>query len=211
MIEIELKYGVSSAIQASIRQKLQDLPSHKLKKNIDFYYDTQQFDLFRQAVFVRLRNSSQLEFKFNEQAQKAHIQSIERTFPTSNLLDGNIAQTMNALFRRFLPHWHDAHNVKAALDENGLIELARIRKQREAYRDNDIVIALDTVEGLGTFLEIETQCEECTDTSKALTRLQAYASSLDASLYKYVAVGYVELWLREHNPLAYELGIYKVE
>lgn len=211
MIEVELKYKVSSSTQMSIRQKLQDVSAPTISNNTDIYYDTQQFDLLQQAVFVRLRNSSQLEFKFNEQAQKAHVQSIERTFPLSIMLHQDKAQAMNALFRRFLPDWHDVHNVKAALDENALIELARIRKQREVYRDKDIAIMLDNVEGIGRFLEIETQCEECTDTCEALARLQAYASRLDTNLSKPVPVGYVELWLREHNPQVYQMGVYKVE
>lgn len=171
--------------------------------NRDIYYDTSEFALLKQAVFVRVRNNTQLDFKFNEKLVKEHGQSTERTFT----LFPNPAMTekMNALFARFLPDWQVTASVETAIKENGLIELARIENRRDAYSRNEVYVSIDHVTGLGDFLEVETNSAEGTDTGKAVTRLQNFVADLHV---QHINVGYVELWLLEHNPRAYALGQY---
>lgn len=172
-------------------------------RNVDIYYDTPAYNLLQQAVFVRVRNNQHLEFKFNEHAEKTHGQSTERTF--SLLPDADMAAKMHALFTRFLPHWYTAPTVEAAFTHNGLIELARIENNRESFSQDGIYVSIDHVTGLGEFLEVETRCEEGTDTSHAQSRLHTFISDLNV---EHIRVGYVELWLRMHNPHAYQLGKY---
>ena len=125
--------------------------------NRDKYYDTPQFDLLQQAVFVRVRNDQQLEFKFNEQGETAHRQSTERVF--SLFPDPGTGEKMNALFTRFLPQWSASSNFSEAVTKNHLTELAYINNTREVYVDGAIHLSIDHVEGLGDFLEVETQCD----------------------------------------------------
>jgi predicted adenylyl cyclase CyaB len=112
---------------------------------------------------------------------------------------------MHALFSYFLPAWVPATPFNEAVKKNGLIELVRIENKREAYGSEHIALSIDHVEGLGYFLEVETQCEEDTDTSLAQARLQAFVSDLQV---QHIKVGYVELWLAQHNPEAYLAGRY---
>jgi adenylate cyclase class IV len=172
-------------------------------RNADTYYDTPGFDLLSQAVFVRVRNHRHLEFKFNEQADPAHIQSTERAF--SLLPEQRQAGEMNALFSHFLPQWRSADTVAEALCRNGLIELARIENRRAQYTYRNLVICVDQVEGLGEFVEIEMQCEEGSDTHQAIAQVQALAASFAA---RQVRVGYVELWLQKYHPQADHRGKY---
>src|SRR5260370_42620512 len=118
--------------------------------NIDRYYDTPRFDLLQQAVFVRVRNDYQLEFKFNEQGETAHRQSTERVF--SLFPDPSTREKMNALFTRFLPHWSASSNFSAAVTKNNLTELACINNKIEVYIGEGINLSIDHVEGLGDFL-----------------------------------------------------------
>lgn len=171
--------------------------------NRDIYYDTPEFDLLKQAVFVRVRNNEQLECKFNEKLVKEHGQSTERKFPL--FPNPAMAEKMNALFAHFLPGWQRATNVETAIKENGLTELACIDNRRDAYFGNDIYVSIDHVAGLGDFLEVETRSDEGTDASRAIARLQDFVADLNV---QHINVGYVELWLLEHNPRAYALGQY---
>lgn len=205
MIEVELKCELFPELLPKLQERLQHMTFDGRAHNVDRYYDTPRFDLLQQAVFVRVRNDQQLEFKFNEQGETAHRQSTERVF--SLFPDPSAREKMNALFTRFLPHWSASSNFSEALAKNNLTELAYINNTRGVYVDGAVHLSIDHVEGLGDFLEVEMQCEEDADTSKALALLHKFIADLDLQPIK---VGYVELWLRIHNPPAYQLGKYRL-
>jgi adenylate cyclase, class 2 len=206
MIEVELKFAIAPASRARLEKYLAMMGFARRLQNSDTYYDTPEFDLLCQAVFVRVRNQQRLEFKFNEQAAPEHLYCTERAF---SLASGprQLAE-MNSLFAGFLPHWRSEGTVSKALHENGLIELARIKNRRAEYIYENLVLCLDHVEGLGDFLEIETQCEEESETGQAVAQVQAFAAGVEA---RQVNVGYVELWLQKYHPYAYRQGKYQEE
>ena len=205
MIEVELKCELFPKSLPKLQERLQHMTFDGTAHNVDRYYDTPRFDLLQQAVFVRVRNDHQLEFKFNEQGETVHRQSTERVF--SLFPDPSTREKMNALFTRFLPHWSASSNFSEAVTKNNLAELACINNTREVYVDGAVHLSIDHVEGLGDFLEVEMQCEEDADTSEALALLHKFIAGLDL---QHIKVGYVELWLRIHNPQAYQLGKYRL-
>lgn len=204
MIEVEWKFELSLKSWPWLLERVATLHPTRPIENSDSYYDTETLDLLRQAVFVRVRNHQQLEFKFNEQAATAHTQSTERIF--SLVPEQQHAKEMNRLFSRFLPQWRSAETVEEALHNNRLVKLAHIEKQRVQYVDDDLVVCVDHVKGLGDFLEIEVQCEEGSDTSQTEAKIQRFVSGLEA---RQVRVGYVELWLQKHHLQAYQVGKYQ--
>src|SRR5579859_5502889 len=166
MIEVELKFAMSPDSRARLETYLGTIGCPCRLHNSDIYYDTSSFDLFSQAVFVRVRNQQRLEFKFNEQAAPEHISCVERAF---SLAPGpQQVEEMNSLFAGFLPGWRAAGAVGNALSENGLVELVRIENRRVEYIYENLVVCVDHVEGLGDFLEIETQCAEESETRQAI-------------------------------------------
>lgn len=206
MIEVELKFEIAPDACARLEKYLATIGAARRLQNSDTYYDTPAFDLLSQAVFVRVRNQQRLEFKFNEQAAPEHISCVERAF---SLAPGpQQVEEMNSLFAGFLPGWRAAGAVGNALSENGLVELVRIENRRVEYIYENLVVCVDHVEGLGDFLEIETQCAEESETRQAIAQVQAFAAGLEA---RQVHVGYVELWLRKHYPLVYRRGKYQEE
>src|SRR2546430_2068447 len=106
VIEVEMKFELPPTSRSQFKKHFAMMQLIHQLKNSDIYYDTPGLDLLRQAVFVRVRNHLRLEFKFNEQAAPAHIQSTERSFSLTP--EPPQAQEMNALFSQFLPHWHSA-------------------------------------------------------------------------------------------------------
>jgi adenylate cyclase class 2 len=203
LIEIELKCEVSPQLLEKVREKTQGMEFNGTVHNQDIYYDTPTWDFLRRAVFLRVRNNRTVECKFNEDITQEHGQAHERVFPLQ--ASSTQADKMNALFTYFLPRWIPAASFAEAVKKNGLIELVRIDNTREAYSSEDVTLSIDHVEGLGDFLEVETHCEEETDTRQARARLQAFVSDLHV---QHINVGYVELWLSKHNPEAYQVGRY---
>src|SRR5260370_1332684 len=55
--------------------------------------------------------------------------------------------------------------------------------------------------------QLEFKVNEHAETSEALALLQKFIAGLDL---QHIKVGYVELWLRIHNPQAYQLGKYRL-
>jgi adenylate cyclase, class 2 len=204
MIEVELKYQLNPALSAQLQEQLQQMSFRDAVDNHDMYYDTPAFDLLQHAVFVRVRNKRELQFKYNEAADKAHTQSIERSFTLEP--DSASLTSMNALFAHFLPRWLPASSFAQAIGLNNLIELASIRNKRKIYTQDNMIVSVDEVEELGSFLEVEAQYEEGKDTTSPLATLQAFAARFKLQP---VRIGYVELWLRSHNPQAYLLGKYQ--
>jgi adenylate cyclase class 2 len=203
LIEIELKCALTPQILEKVQAKTQTMEFKGTVRNQDMYYDTPTWDLLKRAVFVRVRNRRMVEFKFNENIDLTHRQSTERSFPL--LSSSESIEKMNALFSYFLPTWVATASFDDAVKQNGLIELASVDNTREEYTGEGIVLSIDHVKGLGNFLEVETHAEEGTNTDRAQKRLQAFVSDLDV---QYIKVGYVELWLLEHNPEAYAAGRY---
>src|SRR2546429_359947 len=144
MIEIELKYALNPALSAQLQEQLQQMSFTGAVNNDDLYYDTTSFDLLQRAVFVRVRNEHTLQFKYNEAADRAHMQSIERSFPLVS--DAASIASMNDLFTHFLPYWHPASSFAQAIELNNLIELASIRNKRKVYTQDNIIVSLDEVE-----------------------------------------------------------------
>jgi adenylate cyclase class IV len=206
MIEVELKFEIAPASRARVEKYLATMGFARRLQNSDTYYDTATFDLLSRAVFVRVRNQQRLEFKFNEQDAPEHLYCTERAFSLAS--ESSQVEEMNNLFAGFLPCWRVAGTVNKALRENGLIELARIENRTVEYIYENLVVCLDHVEELGDFLEIETQCEEGSETSRAIAQVQAFAAGVEA---RQVHVGYVELWLQKHHPYAYRRGKYHEE
>ncbi len=205
MIEVELKYNLTPESLSVLREKLRAMEFHGKVENSDVYYDTSTFNLLRQAFFVRVRNNHQLQFKFNVEGSIVHNQSTERAFQLP--LDQISAQEMNSLFARFLPGWIPAFSLEMVINKNGLIELARIQNTREVYSNDDMYLSIDHVKDFGDFLEIEIHSEEDADTDEALAKLQNFASNIKLEP---INIGYVEMWLRVHNPQAYQLGKYRM-
>jgi adenylate cyclase, class 2 len=211
MIEVELKFAIPADAQILLQTKLAALLTQPLGqvKSVDSYYDTASFHCLQQAVFIRIRNQKHLEIKYHEHADPAHMHATERVFPLN--AGPLLVKEMNILCARFIPEWQEAGTIEEAMCINGLTAFVCIEKRRTEYAYEDLILCIDSVEGLGDFFEVETRCEEETGIGQAIAKLQAFVASLAVSALHPVSVGYVELWLRLHLPQVYQLGRYQQE
>jgi adenylate cyclase class 2 len=200
--EVEITCALSPESQRLLHEKLSAMTRLATTQQLDTYYDTANWDLLRQAVFVRVRNSTTLQVKFDEEgSDKQHIECVERAF--SVLVP--LPETAHELLRRFLPQWVAVPTFEEAVAANHLNVLVRLKKTRTLYSDGELIVALDHVEGLGDFVEVEIVCEEGEETSRARATLTTFAHEIAAVPLQ---AGYTELWLEKHNPDAYRAGQY---
>lgn len=199
MIEVEVRSPLLPDIVARLTPRLETMHLREEKVSQDVYYDTPQFDLLRhrQVVFVRLREGRLLQFKFDEDSGQ-RLACIEREFLVQT--DGFLEKAQT-LFQTFLPTWRQAASWEEAVTNNGLVALARIDKKRRVYVDGPLIISIDHVEGLGSFVEIERNCEEGTDTQAAETHVHTFLREIGGIPLK---AGYFEMWVYRHNQSAYQ-------
>ena|SRR5579859_2042950 len=204
MIEVEVRSLLLPTVEAKLSEKLERMHLYEVKDSQDAYYDTMHFDLLRhpQTVFVRLRESHLLQFKFDEdQALRQRIACIEREFILS---EDHLPERAHALFQTFLPTWQTtATTWEEARTCNQLIELARIDKKRTTYIDTTglLIISIDQVAGLGTFVEIERNCEEGADIRTEEEHVHTFLQEIGGTSLN---AGYFEMWLYRHNHSAYQ-------
>ena len=153
MIEVELKFALSSDAYTQLQSQLLAMPSVQLlesKECNDVYYDTVNFDYIRRAIFVRIRDYTRLEIKYHEADDPEHIYSTEKVFPLDT--PGQALNVLDNLMEHFFPGWQPGTTVAEALENNYLQPVIPLRKKREHYQYHDLVFAWIRWKGWDIFL-----------------------------------------------------------
>lgn len=199
MIEIELKFELKDKLNINLKPN-----SEKVVE--DIYYDTKDYKLLKNGNFLRIRNGKQLDFKLSAN-DLTHLYCKETNYELNN---ENLKEISNVL--KDLDVNINLNNINDLFNE--LEILAPIKKKRRSYTlEENVVMVIDEVEDLGTFLEIEYDLEE-----DSLDNADYYKNLLVDILKKHniydtsfreVHIGYVELYLKKYNIEAYKLGLYQ--
>lgn len=205
-IEFELKYSipyVSDAVSA-----LQKVAQKQVE---DIYFDTNDYQLLRDGNFLRIRGNS-VDFKLFTENNLAHLLCKEKEF--SKLSFSGDSPAIRKLLQA-LELSTAFSNFDEFIGVNELIELAKISKTREQYSLEDgLSLVIDNVSNLShsLYLEIEKSFldKEQIDGDKEKVILENFLRDNhflpEGSVF--VPIGYVELFLRKHNFMAYKLGKY---
>lgn len=159
---------------------------------------------------MRIRNNSTFDIKFNqEDITKSLNDTIEHTHCDEVSVQLPLTEEAIATVNETLKTLKLAPMISPALDEfmqrNSLVHSLIIDKQRTSYGDSDFHIDIDTVEGLGEYLEIEKMTDEHADRDAILLQMKERLKGLPL---KHVDVGYNELYWRKHNFDLYLQGKY---
>jgi adenylate cyclase class 2 len=140
MIEVERKFRLGKdAAAGQIRQKLSAYPS-TITDQVDevFLQGIASFSDFKPGMPVlRLRSSNN---------------TVTMTFKKTINTEGNALELETTL--------GDSETTTAILNELGFTRVTRVHKTREEFDLEDMKVALDTVENLGKFVEIEVLTDE---------------------------------------------------
>jgi len=207
-IEVELKFEISDPVEvANYVQKLEVLGK---KRIVDEYLDTRDAALFVQGVFIRIRNGQKFDIKFNaddilktreQKIEHTHCDEVSNELPLTDLAMDQINSAAKIL--QMAPMVHP--DLTDFVNRNDLVPSLVIDKRRTSYQAGEFHIDIDTVEGLGSFLEIEKMTDELGDREALLSRMHEQLRGLEI---KHVDVGYNELYWRKHNFDLYLKGKY---
>lgn len=207
-IEIELKFEVLD--RNEVQRFVRDLKVIEQKSIVDMYLDTKEADLFKRGIFIRIRNGTKFDIKFNQEdigkslndiIEHTHCDEVSNPLPLTLASIASINETLKLLG---LTPMHDP-SLEDLMKRNSLIESITIDKQRASYQDGEFHIDLDTVKDLGEYLEIEKMTDETADRHEALAKMR---DRLNGLKLRHVDVGYNELYWRKHDFDRYLQGKY---
>ena len=203
MIEFELKLEVENFPDLSSLEQFDD------KHIVDTYYDTKDYALLSTGNFLRNRNNRKVDFKLNI-GDASHTFCNETRFNFEKFAPNKDLQAIfENLGLRLNPNFE---SFDSFLKANNLSLLAIIDKHRKSFKFDDLVVCLDEAKDIGKFIEIECMLpdNEKFDKDKlSSAMLEKLKNANFLPPCKPVKIGYVELYLKRHNPTAYNLGLYK--
>ena len=181
MFEVELKYPVNS--HDEIRQQLLTMESSQtgVSDHCDEYFNQTLLDFAGNDIALRIRSqedSHTLTYKGPNLDARAKIrEEIEIKLNTN-----------------------DKNKMRGMLLGMGFHSVTLARKQRDSmavrWQDQDVEICLDTIEGVGTFVELELVVESKEHVGSAKTTLESLAKKL-AITSEPTTVSYLEMLLEK--------------
>ena len=203
MIEIELKLQVDEFPNPEGLELLSE------KRVVDYYYDTEDYELILTGNFLRNRNNKTIDFKLNLD-DLSHTYCKETSFDyndfSSNLAIRNIFEDIGIEYNSKYSGFEEFLKV------NNFKELAVIDKYRRIYKFGEYKVSFDEAADIGKFVEIELDLPDGSDFDKdriSDEMIQSMVSSGFLKTFKRVNIGYVELYLKKNNPQVYALGLFK--
>jgi predicted adenylyl cyclase CyaB len=204
-IEVELKFQILDEEQ--VRNFLNTLSSIDRRRIVDIYLDTENADLYKKGLFIRIRDSRILDFKYNlkdEERKHEHCEEHSFSLPLTieSLKEINKICKILSLVEIANP------SLEEFKTGNNFICSVIIDKNRERYKDESFTFSLDDVKGLGKFLEIEAH----TANEEALGKIkEKMRERLKGLKLKLITTGYNELYWKKHNIEIYRQGRYLLE
>ncbi len=203
--EVEFKFEATD-IQ-KVEQYLKDAEFLKKSHGEDIYFDNAEAKLFKEGVFIRVRDNSRIDFKFNKnKVDLSHTGCTETSFKLP--LEQDKIGSFNALLSSLNLKAVEEMTFENFLENNNLKEFVPIKKLRSAFAKDGLRFCLDCVEGLGYYLEVDKTTEDETEIPKIKQQMEQLRTNFDLKL---VSTGYVELYLRKHNFDLYKKGLYLLD
>lgn len=163
MIEIERKRQLTSSVD-EFRKKLtengfktQDVPTLET----DVYFSRPDVDYMQTVECLRLR----------VQPEKAEITYKPSSNKTTISDDGIVSKKEVNVFLKSV---EEGENVLDLFDCIGLIRLCTVKKTREKFSkgDKSLTVSIDTIEGAGTFIEVEVMSEDKEHAFKTIEQVE---------------------------------------
>jgi adenylate cyclase, class 2 len=154
LIEVEVKARVNNF--EDVIKKLNQIGAVKIKTEhqSDVYYNAPHKDFGETDEALRIR-------KIPENGKTRVI----LTYKGAKL--DNISKTRKELEVDV----SDAENTALILENLDFTKAAAVTKNRDIYHHNEFIITLDTVQDVGTYVEIETEASEDDDTSESIKKI----------------------------------------
>ena len=174
MIEIEVK---ARADHERIRELLTGLGARAIgvEQHCDTYYNAphRDFSLTDEALRIRIVNRhAVLTYKGKK---------LDAVSKTREEFETDV----------------DGDTMRSILLSLGFVESGVVKKTRAVFEFEDLMICLDSVDGLGQFIEVETMVESESDVVLHRTRVFEFLDKLGIGQEDSIRVSYLEMLIRE--------------
>jgi adenylate cyclase class 2 len=179
MYEVELKVH---AAHESVRERLAALDATFLEtvQQEDTYYDAPHRAFTETDEALRLRQETDED------------ETIRLTYK------GPLVESASKTRAERETKVADADETAAILDALGFTPAATVEKEREAFECGEYTVALDHVDGLGKFVEVEQEATE-EDIERVRDGARDLLADLDCDPDEQVRTSYLELLLETHD------------
>jgi adenylate cyclase class 2 len=150
MYEVELKVR---ADHGAVRDRLGALGATRIGRvrQVDTYYDAPHRDFAETEEALRVREETAVAGRGDEQGDRGDGTETRVTYK------GPLVERESKTREEAETAVADANAMRAVLDGLGFEPAATVEKERERYRVEGYTVALDAVDGLGEFVEVETE------------------------------------------------------
>jgi hypothetical protein len=180
---------------------------------VDDYFDTTDGQFYQDGIFIRIRNQSSLDIKFNpdhlgksnvSEHVSCHEYSFREPFQES---DGPLLKSLEGLTKLRPPA---GISFQSFMDANNLHPLIAIDKMRQTYVNELYTVVVDHIKNLGTFMEVEYSGpqDEGLQLEEILTGIDTLMEGVPA---KPLPAGCFEMILKQANFDLYKKGKYLLE
>ncbi len=209
-IEVELKFQILD--EPKIKEFLRNFKFIDEKRVVDIYLDTEDGDLYKKGIFVRIRDNKKLDFKFNltdfQNQDKISMHEHCDEFSFSLPLSVASVESINKICRILSLKEITRPSLDELKAKNNLIDSIITDKIRQKFTDGKFEFLFDNVKGLGKFIEIEFLASERDDLEEIKREMRKRLKDLKLKL---ITTGYNEVYWRKHNFNLYLQGRYLFE
>lgn len=150
MIEVEMKFRIQESDRAKINENL-------LRLGASFKYEQNQTD----SVFLESKHKSFETFSQGDPVARLRKSQSGVVFTVKRKLDDSSSLEIET-------ECSDFEKMSSALTTLGLNKIVEVNKDRQVFQLNeDVTLSIDTVKGLGLFVEIELLKENDEDLAEA--------------------------------------------
>jgi len=209
-LEIEKKYQLLCTDICELTKKLSYAGEHRV---VDDYFDTIDGQFYQDGVFIRIRNQSSLDIKFNpdhlgKSNVSEHVSCHEYSFREPfQETDSPLFKSLESLINFRLP---TGVSFQSFLDANNLRPFIAIDKIRQTYTNELYNVVVDHIKNLGVFMEVEYSGPQDED-----LQLEGILAGIDTLMKDIPATplstGCFEMILRQENFDLYKKGKYLLE
>ncbi len=179
MYEVELKIKTD---HETVRPRLESLGAelHNQVQQVDSYFD-----------------APHREFAVTDEALRVRTEESDRGTTTEFTYKGPLVEEASKTREELTTEVADPDATKAILGALGFEHRATVRKQRERFAHEGFTLTLDTVDGLGEFVEIETEVDTEADVEDARERAVDVLQTLGIEADEQIRTSYLGLLLAE--------------
>lgn len=181
MYEVELKVPADHQAVRETIQTLAESPPETVHQR-DTYYNAPHRDFATTDEALRMRR---------QQTAGAETWDSELTYK------GPLIDDQTKTREEIEIPITDPEQFETILERLGFEATARVTKTRERYQLGDLLVTLDTVEGLGEFVEIETETDS--DIEQARDQVYACLDKLQLDPTETIQTSYLGLLLEQHD------------